>query len=788
MQPKVSVIVPVYNPPAQYLRECLDSICNQTLKDIEIILIDNAAIGDNPQILKEYAKKDKRIKLFRFEENQGYSGACNKGLEIATGEYIHFVDSDDYITPNAYELCCKRIEETQADFIFLAFQNYDMKQQKIINTYKYCFQSQTNKSIYTFNDIKQCIFFKETQAWNKFYRASFIKNNKNFFCPQLRRACQDALFSFTNYLNAHNMSQLDTPVYIYRSGVDDGIVGGLKKADCNYYNEIITFEEKAYKLMKSKMNKTDYRFMEDIILQSLKYFLDMLHSKNKKDFYKMSQNFIKKNKFFSMNDSLQSNAARKFYKDLKNLSFKEYSNSQPGQKIRRFFGLTIFKEKLKNGKKIKRWFWGLKKIKSAKYTKYKLWGIPIWYHKKHSKQNSYFIPHIPQQYNVWIFSINTTTRHKKFYWFRCKLLHLKQLDNLAEQLLIRFGYKDIYKQMLLVHNCPFWDETYYISTYNYDASKTHLSPLEHYLKIGWIEGKNPSELFDGNSYYRRYAHIADTPMLSFFKNVTNNPLVNFLEYGRYNYYYPYTYNKFPATQTDIDKYWIQRRKRNKSNKVVYSCITGSRDTPLKAFRYIAPDWDYVLFTDNQKLVDAKYYGMWEIRPLQIHLAEDRRTSRWHKIHPHILFPDYDISIWVDGNVNVISSYIFDKVKFYTKNLLVPNHCCRFCLYDEGKIAIRTKSDNPEVVKKQMEEIKATGFPSNYGLPETNLLYRKHNDPQIIKIMNDWWSFVGTKSIRDQCSFPFALYKSGYIPKDYIIPNTRMLLNDFCIPIHSRGKK
>lgn len=78
MSIKVSVIVPVYNPPENYLRECLDSICNQTLKDIEIILIDNAATGNNPQILQEYAQKDKRIKLFRFEKNQGFS-SCPPG-------------------------------------------------------------------------------------------------------------------------------------------------------------------------------------------------------------------------------------------------------------------------------------------------------------------------------------------------------------------------------------------------------------------------------------------------------------------------------------------------------------------------------------------------------------------------------------------------------------------------------------------------------------------------------------------------------------------------------------
>ncbi len=391
------------------------------------------------------------------------------------------------------------------------------------------------------------------------------------------------------------------------------------------------------------------------------------------------------------------------------------------------------------------------------------------------------------KYNVWIFSVVFKNNRKKFYWFRIKFLHLKYLDALAEYLLIKFGYKDVEKKLVLMNSCPFWDENYYISQYNYDASKTKISPLEHYLKIGWIEGKNPSDLFDGNSYYTRYCNVASNPILNFLKNVDNNPLLNFLEYGRYNYYYPYTYDKFQPLKKDIEKYISYKRTRDKSNKVVYTCITGNHDTFSKGFRYIDNTWDYVLFTDDSDLLKNSFYGIWEVRPLQHHADSDRRTARWHKIHPHILFPDYDESIWLDGNVNIISPYIFEKVKFYSKSLLVPNHCCRFCLYQEGKITILTKSDDPDIVKKQLDEISSLGFPENYGLPETNLLYRKHNDFQIIKIMNDWWKYVGTLSIRDQCSFPFALWKSGYNPQDYLMPNTRMLLNDFCIPIHRKGK-
>ena len=150
MQPKVSVIVPVYNPPAQYLRECLDSICNQTLKDIEIILIDNAAIGDNPQILKEYAQKDKRIKLFRFEENQGFSGACNKGLEIAQGTYFQVVDSDDLLVPEALAEEFEYANHLNADIVIFQHNSFNCNTNALL-TYTYPLISLSENKVYELN-------------------------------------------------------------------------------------------------------------------------------------------------------------------------------------------------------------------------------------------------------------------------------------------------------------------------------------------------------------------------------------------------------------------------------------------------------------------------------------------------------------------------------------------------------------------------------------------------------------------------------------------------------------
>ncbi|PPS21321.1 glycosyltransferase family 2 protein [Brachyspira murdochii] len=96
---KISVIIPVYNVES-YLRECLDSVINQTLKDIEIICIDDNSTDNSYNILLDYQKIDNRIKIIKHKENLGLGPARNSGIKVAIGEYIYFIDSDDYISDN----------------------------------------------------------------------------------------------------------------------------------------------------------------------------------------------------------------------------------------------------------------------------------------------------------------------------------------------------------------------------------------------------------------------------------------------------------------------------------------------------------------------------------------------------------------------------------------------------------------------------------------------------------------------------------------------------------------
>ncbi len=120
-EPLISVIVPVYNVK-DYLEECLQSILKQTYRNLEIILIDDGSTDGSLQICEEFAAKDKRIKLIR-SAHEGVSAARNAGLENATGDYISFVDSDDFIDPDMYEYLFRVLKENDADISVCTYIN-----------------------------------------------------------------------------------------------------------------------------------------------------------------------------------------------------------------------------------------------------------------------------------------------------------------------------------------------------------------------------------------------------------------------------------------------------------------------------------------------------------------------------------------------------------------------------------------------------------------------------------------------------------------------------------------
>ena len=223
---KVSVIIPVYNV-APYLKRCLDSLCNQTLKDIEIILIDDCSTDGSLNILKDYASKDERLKLITLSQNQGAAVARNKGLEIAKGEYIGFVDPDDTIDLNFYEELYKKAKETNADIV-----KCEIVQNFPDGT---ILKGNMNKLI-----IEKSKFYFIYEFTSAIYRASLIFENNITFPAEVRKA-QDVVFLNKVVLKAKSVELIDNVYYHYfrREGSLDAdkisidkIEAGLRAYEC----------------------------------------------------------------------------------------------------------------------------------------------------------------------------------------------------------------------------------------------------------------------------------------------------------------------------------------------------------------------------------------------------------------------------------------------------------------------------------------------------------------------------------------------------------------------------
>lgn len=169
---KVSIVVPIYNVE-KYLPRCINSLINQTLQEIEIILVNDGSTDNSAKIAKEYLTKyESKIKYVE-KENGGLSDARNFGMNYATGEYIAFLDSDDYIEPNAYEEMYEKAKKENADYVECDF------------IWEYTNKIKEDKRI-SYNNKKEMLENVRVVAWNKLIKRSIIVENKLSFPKGLR--------------------------------------------------------------------------------------------------------------------------------------------------------------------------------------------------------------------------------------------------------------------------------------------------------------------------------------------------------------------------------------------------------------------------------------------------------------------------------------------------------------------------------------------------------------------------------------------------------------------------
>ena len=248
--PKVSIVIPTYNVE-QYLKECLDSVVNQTLKDIEIICVDDGATDNSGKILDEYATKDSRIKVIH-KENGGYGKAMNVGIDNATGEYIGIVEPDDWIEPDMFEVLYDNAVNYNVDCVKSNYLRYSSNKMENNNKPVEAFDKSTvyNRKI---EPLKNKIIFRGgASIWSGIYKKEFLNKHNIRLLPTPGASFQDTSFWIKVLFEIKEIVFISYAGYHYRIDNENSSVKSDTKifCICDELNEL----EKHYSKDKEKEN------------------------------------------------------------------------------------------------------------------------------------------------------------------------------------------------------------------------------------------------------------------------------------------------------------------------------------------------------------------------------------------------------------------------------------------------------------------------------------------------------------------------------------------------------
>ena len=286
--PKISVIIPVYNIE-EYLSDCLETVIKQTLKEIEIICIDDGSTDNSLDILKKYAKKDKRITILK-QENLNSGVARNAGLSIAKGKYLSFLDSDDFFELNMLEEMYKKIKKEKSDIIICQSKAIDidtglLNEDKFNNNIR--FDLIPNKKSFSALEVSNNIFqIFEGWAWDKLFKTNFIFSNNIRFQNIIN--FNDNQFTYTALCSAKSITTIKKKLYIKRHQHKKSLSSNRWKDPSCFllsFEKIINNLEKLglYELMKGsfwnwaiRLCILQLKYLDNI---SKEYLFNILHEK-----------------------------------------------------------------------------------------------------------------------------------------------------------------------------------------------------------------------------------------------------------------------------------------------------------------------------------------------------------------------------------------------------------------------------------------------------------------------------------------------------------------------------
>ena len=240
-QPKVSILVPCYNVE-KYLKQCLDSIVNQTLKDIEIICINDGSTDSTLDIIKQYAKNDDRFVVID-KQNEGYGKSMNRGLDAATGEYIGIVESDDWVEKDAFETLYNTAKKYDVDMVKADFVFFDNDTGAEAKSWGIGLKSTLfNHVICPKSDTPWIIWSGHPSIWTCIYRTKMIRDFNIYFPTTPGASFQDMGFKPKTFLAANSFIYINKPVLHYRKHANNSDKNNNKVfAVCDVHDDTDTW-------------------------------------------------------------------------------------------------------------------------------------------------------------------------------------------------------------------------------------------------------------------------------------------------------------------------------------------------------------------------------------------------------------------------------------------------------------------------------------------------------------------------------------------------------------------
>ena len=489
--PTISVIVPVYNVE-KYLRKCLESIINQTLKELEIICVNDGSTDNSLAILKEYAQKDKRIKIIN-KMNEGLGAARKTGLDHAKGDFIAFIDSDDWIKVDAYEKIYNNAISNDSDVVISNLIRYNENKKSYTywegNDLTPYFEENVNFNSFYFDytKIKPYLLNRSFSACIKLYKIDLLRGYNDFYFPK-HTAFEDIPFHLQVLLRARRISFCKDKLYIYRVSNTNSISNSSRKSI--KVLDIFKVVDKVENILieTKKMDELKNEFFSFKVFQLIQWFTKCDNTIKTRFFELMKESFSKIN-FIQELNSKEIKYLRNYQNVMNSFSYKEFvlreENDKLKMKIQKLEERVILPEfnNPKNSENI---------LKEE--TNQNLLNNNI-IKKNISQRVAVYQKLISKVYPLYIIF------NRKNKGMKNVLINIK-------------GYQSIKNNKLI-------DISYYLKE-NEDVRASGMDPILHYMFHGFEEGRKPNPSFNSELYLEINKDI---------KKSNLNPLVHYSLYG-----------------------------------------------------------------------------------------------------------------------------------------------------------------------------------------------------------------------------------------------------------------